>query len=84
MSLTLHLRARRDWNSTWRAAATLKRWIHTCVIDWVVRRAMVELQALDDRILKDIGLRRCEIEYCVRQILKEESEPQANRSRWRK
>ena len=65
MSLTLHLRARRDWSSTWRAAATLKRWIdrliHTCVFDRVVRRAMTELQALDDRILEDIGLRRAEM-----------------------
>jgi uncharacterized protein YjiS (DUF1127 family) len=31
-----------------------------------MRRAIAELEALDDRMLKDIGIRRCEIESIVR------------------
>jgi uncharacterized protein YjiS (DUF1127 family) len=31
-----------------------------------VRRDMAHLAAMDDHMLKDIGLRRSEIEYCVR------------------
>ena len=38
--------------------------------DWTAerrrRRAIRELQRLDDRTLKDIGVRRCEIEFAVR------------------
>jgi uncharacterized protein YjiS (DUF1127 family) len=38
--------------------------------DWVAerrqRRAIRELERLDDRALKDIGVRRCEIEFAVR------------------
>ena len=34
--------------------------------EWVVKRAMAELQGLDDHMLKDIGLTRGEIESCVR------------------
>jgi uncharacterized protein YjiS (DUF1127 family) len=31
-----------------------------------IRRDMRQLAAMDDQMLKDIGLRRGEIEYCVR------------------
>ena len=31
-----------------------------------IRRDMRQLAAMDDHMLKDIGLRRSEIEYCVR------------------
>jgi uncharacterized protein YjiS (DUF1127 family) len=34
------------------------------------RRMMAELQALDDRTLKDIGITRCEIPYHVHGPLK--------------
>jgi uncharacterized protein YjiS (DUF1127 family) len=31
-----------------------------------IRRDMQHLAAMDDHMLKDIGLSRCEIEHCVR------------------
>ena len=31
-----------------------------------IRRDMRQLRAMDDHMLKDIGLRRSDIEYCVR------------------
>ena len=34
--------------------------------EWIVKRAIAELQALDNRMLQDIGLTRSEIESCVR------------------
>jgi len=36
---------------------------------WMVRRAIDSLQALDDRMLADIGLHRSEIDYAVRRQL---------------
>jgi uncharacterized protein YjiS (DUF1127 family) len=34
--------------------------------EWIVKRAIAELQGLDDHMLQDIGLTRSEIESCVR------------------
>ena len=34
--------------------------------EWIVKRAIAELQGLDDHTLRDIGLTRSEIESCVR------------------
>jgi uncharacterized protein YjiS (DUF1127 family) len=34
--------------------------------EWIVKRAIAELQGLDDHMLRDIGLTRSEIESCVR------------------
>ena len=42
-------------------------WLIAAIADQLrIRRDMRRLAAMDDHMLKDIGLRRCEIEYRVR------------------
>jgi uncharacterized protein YjiS (DUF1127 family) len=48
------------------AARDLARLIAALAAELRIRRDMRRLAAMDDHILKDIGLRRCEIEYRVR------------------
>ena len=45
---------------------TLARAFRFATEEWIVRRAIAELSALDDRTLRDIGLKRSEIESQVR------------------
>jgi uncharacterized protein YjiS (DUF1127 family) len=51
---------------TTRSAAVLRRW-WMAYLTWRLEQvAIAQLGALSDRELKDIGLRRCEIEGAVR------------------
>jgi uncharacterized protein YjiS (DUF1127 family) len=57
---------------TTRPAAVLKRW-WMAYLSWRLEQAAIaQLGALGDRELKDIGLRRCEIEGAVRREPKSE------------
>jgi uncharacterized protein YjiS (DUF1127 family) len=52
--------------SAWKALTRRPRtWFATFAEYRRTQRAIAELQGLDDRILKDIGLARSEIEYAV-------------------
>jgi uncharacterized protein YjiS (DUF1127 family) len=44
----------------------LARALHHVTHEWIVKRAIAELQGLDDHMLRDIGLSRSEIESYVR------------------
>jgi uncharacterized protein YjiS (DUF1127 family) len=49
------------------AAARALAWLIAAIADELrIRRDMRQLARMDDHMLKDIGLCRCEIEYCVR------------------
>ena len=48
------------------AARGLSRLIAAIGDELRLRRDMRQLAAMDDHMLKDIGVRRCEIDYCVR------------------
>ena len=53
-----------SWTS--RSAAVLRRW-WMAYLNWRLEQAAIaQLAALSDRELKDMGLRRCEIEGAVR------------------
>jgi uncharacterized protein YjiS (DUF1127 family) len=50
-----------------RAAARGLAWLTAAIANELrIRRDMRQLAAMDEHMLKDIGLRRSEIEYCVR------------------
>src|SRR5215475_15556433 len=49
-----------------RAGAMIGRWIAGVREEFRVRRVIAELEALDDHMLKDIGLTRCGISYVAR------------------
>ena len=51
---------------TTRSAAVLRRWWMAYLTWRLEQAAIAQLGALGDRELKDIGLRRCEIEGAVR------------------
>ena len=58
--------------NSWTLAAVLKRW-YVAYLNWRLRQAAIaELAVLSDRELKDIGLKRGEIENAVTNTLKRE------------
>lgn len=46
----------------------IARIVRNGVNEWMVKRTIDSLNTLDDRMLSDIGIHRCEIEWHVRQL----------------
>jgi uncharacterized protein YjiS (DUF1127 family) len=51
----------------WTGLARLQRLVVRVAAHRRAERGIADLQALDDRVLKDLGIRRCEIRYLVLQ-----------------
>jgi uncharacterized protein YjiS (DUF1127 family) len=45
---------------------SIARWIARIRKEWRIRRGIEELMALDDRMLRDIGVSRSNVEYVAR------------------
>lgn len=50
----------------------ITRVVRNGVNEWMVKRTIESLAVLDDRMLSDIGVPRCEIESRVRQLMTRE------------
>ena len=78
--------ARAAMRATTKCLRRLVRRSRQMVRDWAAerrqRRAIRELERLDDRALKDIGVRRCEIEFAVRNGLPARVSRKARQRAW--
>ena len=49
-------------------AALMRNVLRNAINAWMIERTIRTLQSLDDHLLKDLGIARCEIEWRVRQL----------------
>jgi len=65
---------RRSWEGAGSLAVALGRQVRDSILRWQQRRkAIQELSRLDDRMLRDIGVRRADIPFVVEVVLNEPS-----------